>query len=173
VTESLNNLAELYRIQGRYPEAEPLYRRSLAIRERTLGPEHPSVATSLNNLAAFYHVQGRYAEAEPLYRRTLVILLQYTSARGYKGGFLLNSQQVANFGRDLEETVFVCRLVLLILLVRMARVFFNCCDQLRLQTVAVVKHEKKFGLQKVGTKGLLPEGFLQITEAFVLVRARA
>jgi tetratricopeptide (TPR) repeat protein len=31
VAQSLNNLAELYRFQGRYADAEPLYRRSLAI----------------------------------------------------------------------------------------------------------------------------------------------
>ena len=70
---SLNNLAELYQAQGRYAEAEPLYRRSLAIREKALGPEHPDVGTSLNNLAELYRAQGRYAEAEPLYRRSLAI----------------------------------------------------------------------------------------------------
>ena len=70
---SLNNLAELYRTQGRYAEAEPLYRRSLTIREAKLGPDHPDVATSLNNLAGLYRAQGRYAEAEPLYRRSLTI----------------------------------------------------------------------------------------------------
>ena len=70
---SLNNLAELYRVQGNYSEAEPLYQRSLAIREKVLGSEHPSVATSLNNLAALYRVQGNYSEAEPLYQRSLAI----------------------------------------------------------------------------------------------------
>ncbi len=45
-----NNLGELYRLQGRYAEAEPLYKRALAIKEKVLGPEHPEVATSLNNL---------------------------------------------------------------------------------------------------------------------------
>jgi tetratricopeptide (TPR) repeat protein len=34
----LNNLAELYRKQGRYAAAEPLYKRSLAIHEKALGP---------------------------------------------------------------------------------------------------------------------------------------
>ncbi len=34
---SLNNLAELYRAQGKYEQAEPLYQRALAIRE---GPIH-------------------------------------------------------------------------------------------------------------------------------------
>ena len=63
----------LYRSQGRYAEAEPLYQRSLAIREKALGPDHPDVGTSLNNLAVLYQSQGRYAEAEPLYQRALAI----------------------------------------------------------------------------------------------------
>ncbi|HJZ32155.1 MAG TPA: tetratricopeptide repeat protein, partial [Hyphomicrobiaceae bacterium] len=56
-----------------YPEAEPLYRRSLAIREKVLGPGHPDVAQSLNNLALLCRNQGRYPEAEQLYRRSLAI----------------------------------------------------------------------------------------------------
>jgi CHAT domain-containing protein/Tfp pilus assembly protein PilF len=59
--------------QGRYADAEPLFRRSLAIREKALGPDHPDVAQSLNNLARLYREQGRYADAEPLYKRSLAI----------------------------------------------------------------------------------------------------
>jgi len=70
---SLNNLAELYRTQGKYAEAEPLHQRALAIWEKALGPGHPNVAMSLNNLANLYHRQGKYAEAEPLYQRALAI----------------------------------------------------------------------------------------------------
>ena len=70
---SLNNLAGLYQAMGRYAEAEPLYRRSLAIWEKQLGPDHPHVATSLNDLAALHRAIGRYGEAEPLYRRSLAI----------------------------------------------------------------------------------------------------
>jgi tetratricopeptide (TPR) repeat protein len=85
--------------QGRYTEAEPLLDRSLAIREGSLGPEHPTsprasatspgstrcrsatpehpdVAHSLVSLALLYDLQGRYAEAEPLHRRALAILEQ-------------------------------------------------------------------------------------------------
>jgi esterase/lipase superfamily enzyme len=65
----LNNLAELYRAQGRFAEAEPLYKRALSIREKALGPDHPDVGQSLNNLAVLYGAQGRFAEAEPLYKR--------------------------------------------------------------------------------------------------------
>src|SRR5215813_7612663 len=67
---SLNNLALLYVLQGKYGEAEPLYKRALAIRERRLGADHPDTATSLHNLAELYRSQGKYEEAEPLYRAT-------------------------------------------------------------------------------------------------------
>jgi tetratricopeptide (TPR) repeat protein len=63
----LNNLARLYEAQGRYADAEPLYRRSLQIREKALGAAHPDVGASLNGLAGLYRAQGRYAEAEPLF----------------------------------------------------------------------------------------------------------
>ena len=58
---------------GRYAEAEPLCKRSLAIREKQLGRDHPDVAHSLNNLATLYRDMGRYAEAEPLCKRSLEI----------------------------------------------------------------------------------------------------
>ncbi|RFP55500.1 MAG: tetratricopeptide repeat protein, partial [Limnothrix sp. CACIAM 69d] len=77
---SLNNLAYLYESQGRYEAAEPLLRRSLEIRERVLGADHPATATSLNNLAELYRSQGRYEAAEPLYRRALEIREQVLGA---------------------------------------------------------------------------------------------
>ena len=54
VAVSLNYLALLYDKQGRYADAEPLYKRSLGIKEKALGPDHPDVAMSLNNLAVLY-----------------------------------------------------------------------------------------------------------------------
>ena len=69
----LNNLGQVAKVQGRYAEAEPLIKRSLAIREKVLGSDHPDVARSLNNLADLYERRGRLADAEPLYRRALSI----------------------------------------------------------------------------------------------------
>jgi hypothetical protein len=69
----LNDLAEIARLQGRYAEAEPLYKRSLEIAEKTAGANHSEVASSLNNLAALYLLQSRYADAEPLLRRSLEV----------------------------------------------------------------------------------------------------
>src|SRR5258705_275377 len=48
VLSGLNNLAGLYYDQGRYADAEPLYKRDLSIGKKALGPEHPYVGTSLN-----------------------------------------------------------------------------------------------------------------------------
>jgi hypothetical protein len=47
---ALNNLAQLYGDVGRDAEAEPLFKRALAIYEKAAGPENPAVATLLNNL---------------------------------------------------------------------------------------------------------------------------
>jgi tetratricopeptide (TPR) repeat protein len=64
----------MYRAQGDYPKASPLYRRSLAILEKGLGPEHPQVATVLNQLGWTYHAQKLYPVAESFYQRALAIL---------------------------------------------------------------------------------------------------
>ena len=73
---SLNNLGEVYRTQGRYGDAEPLYNRALAINEKALGPDDPKLAASLNNLALLYDAQGRYEEAEPFYKRALAVYVK-------------------------------------------------------------------------------------------------
>ena len=57
--------------KGKYQEAVPLAERSLALREKTLGPRHPDIAISLNSLARLYQAQGAYARAEPLQARAL------------------------------------------------------------------------------------------------------
>jgi len=73
VAISLNNLALFYNAQKQYSQAEPLYKRVLAISRKTLGPDHPNVALSLNNLAGLYKDQGKYPHAEPLFRQALAI----------------------------------------------------------------------------------------------------
>ncbi len=73
LARSLNNLAAVYRAQGKYGKAEPLLKRALANDEKALGPDHTDVATDLNNLALVYQAQGKSAEAEPPYKRALAI----------------------------------------------------------------------------------------------------
>jgi tetratricopeptide (TPR) repeat protein len=58
---------------GDLTTATASFEEALALLERTLGVDHPDVATALNNLALLYYTQGNYAAAEPLYRRSLAI----------------------------------------------------------------------------------------------------
>jgi tetratricopeptide (TPR) repeat protein len=82
VAQTLNDLANAYRVLGKYSEAEGLFKRALVIREKTLGADHPVVADTLNDLANVYLGQGKYSEAEGLYKRTLAIREQ-TNGEGH------------------------------------------------------------------------------------------
>jgi tetratricopeptide (TPR) repeat protein len=50
VANSLNNLASLYKSQGRFSEAEPLYQQALAMSKKFLGEEHPDTKIAKDNL---------------------------------------------------------------------------------------------------------------------------
>ena len=54
-------------------DAEPLYKRALAIKEKTLGPEHPHVAKALANYAALLRRTGRSTEAAKMEARAKAI----------------------------------------------------------------------------------------------------
>ena len=56
-----------------YAAARPHYERALAVREKVLGPEHPSTAESLNNFAVWLQTLGDLAGARPLHERALAI----------------------------------------------------------------------------------------------------
>lgn len=69
----LNGVASYLRMIGDFGEAERLHLQGLAIAERDLGPDDPSVAKHLNNLAYVYVDQYRYSKAEPLFVRAIEI----------------------------------------------------------------------------------------------------
>src|SRR5215510_13848143 len=78
-TAALINSENIRKVKGfdtrdPYAEAEVLYKRSLAVRETGLGPEHLDVGTSLSNLAQLHRNQGNYDEAAALLERRLAIL---------------------------------------------------------------------------------------------------
>lgn len=68
-----SNVARMCDAALRRAEAEKLYSRALAIREKALGPDHLDVASALNNLAGVLRDEGKLAEALPLYTRALAI----------------------------------------------------------------------------------------------------
>jgi CRP-like cAMP-binding protein/tetratricopeptide (TPR) repeat protein len=58
--------------QGRYGEAEQLYRQLLADQSRALGDDHPDTLATRHRLGFPIAAQGRYQEAEELYRQLLI-----------------------------------------------------------------------------------------------------
>jgi len=88
VANSINNLASLYSLQGRYAEAEPMLLRALSMMEKYLGPDHPDVACTYSaalalivgqpkpdapalaavyfNLAVLYQREGKHKKAKKM-----------------------------------------------------------------------------------------------------------
>ena len=65
----LNQAGYYLYVRARYAEAEPLYRRALAIWKVAPGHDHPDTAQGLNNLAVLLRIQGHlHGEAEELAR---------------------------------------------------------------------------------------------------------
>jgi tetratricopeptide (TPR) repeat protein len=70
------NLASLLSNEGRHSESWKLYRETLAIQLRTLGPEHPRTLLTQSELADELFAQGHVQEAERLHRETLVAMVR-------------------------------------------------------------------------------------------------
>lgn len=68
-----NNLGELYRLEGRYADADALYMEALSRREQLLGHEHHHLANVLENLAESYRAQRRNTEHEQFSQRASAI----------------------------------------------------------------------------------------------------
>ena len=57
----LNNTGLMFHDAGNYEQAEPLYQRSLAISEKTLGKDHPTTKTIRDNLQQLHaHLHGQF-----------------------------------------------------------------------------------------------------------------
>ncbi|KAJ5733743.1 hypothetical protein N7493_002529 [Penicillium malachiteum] len=59
-------LASVYRLEGRWGEAEQLFVQVMETSKTKLGVDHPDTLTSMANLASTYRNQGRWEEAEQL-----------------------------------------------------------------------------------------------------------
>ncbi len=69
----------LYDDQGGYAEAEPLYKRSLAILEKVL-PAHPILADVLDSYAALRDASGHARDAAIMAARAKVIRAKHAQA---------------------------------------------------------------------------------------------
>src|SRR5262245_37874461 len=95
---ALHKLALVHWRQGKFGEAEALYRRALAIREQAVGANHPNVADTLNDLGLVYKDQRKQGEAEGAYKRALAI---YERASGANPLHVANTlANLANLYKD-------------------------------------------------------------------------
>lgn len=69
----LNNLALVYRRQGRYSEAESLNQKALGIQRQMIGTGTTDVARTLNYLAILNRLQGNLDKAEEFHRQAVAI----------------------------------------------------------------------------------------------------
>jgi hypothetical protein len=66
---------KLYKKYGKNTEAEDLYKKAIRIKERTLGPDHPELATCLNNWAiSACRKIGGYLEYFALVKKSILSL---------------------------------------------------------------------------------------------------
>ena len=73
LARTLTTQATLYRLLGRYGDAEPLYLRAIGILEKAAGREDAALVGALNDYGFVRQYQGRYTEAGEIYHRALDI----------------------------------------------------------------------------------------------------
>jgi hypothetical protein len=89
----------VYDEAGQYAKAEPLYQRSLTIREAQLGKDHADIAASLNNLATLYEASDRTDQAADLKERARRISRRHVALVLP----VLSQAEQANFLRNQDE----------------------------------------------------------------------
>lgn len=91
LADSLNDIGVFYRHQHRHREAESCLTRTIAIRQKELGDQHPETIKARHDLALLYDVEGRFTEAEPLYQAAVQIFLErFGSSHIYSATVLHN-----------------------------------------------------------------------------------
>lgn len=108
--DGLRNLAVIYNQQRKYKEAEELYLRALAIRERIPGFENADLEI-LAELARMYRATGRNADAEALDKRAerrnrgIKRSAQFRHIRGATRDALSLPNRIPSFIRDLRAAL--------------------------------------------------------------------
>src|SRR4051812_24461383 len=70
---NLIDMAEVYRTEGKYGQAQPLYEEALQVNAKRFGADSAEVAEVLDRHAELYKILNDYAHAEPMLQRALEI----------------------------------------------------------------------------------------------------
>lgn len=71
VASCASNLGQVLFLEGRLQEAEGLYKKSLAIGEKTYGPNSPELSPVLNNMGMLYERKGDLKQAGTFFQRAI------------------------------------------------------------------------------------------------------
>ncbi|MFN8208337.1 MAG: CHAT domain-containing tetratricopeptide repeat protein [Bacteroidales bacterium] len=70
---SLNNLAVLYKDQGKYSESDETIMQAQQLARESEGPKSTAYAITLNNQAILYQLTGKYEDAERILKQALAV----------------------------------------------------------------------------------------------------
>ena len=73
---SYNNIGLVHRNKAEYDKALEYHQKSLAIRLKQLGPDHPDVAISYNNIAVVYKAKKDLPKAKEYWGKAHAIFLK-------------------------------------------------------------------------------------------------
>ena len=107
---TLCTLAMELKAQGKFDEAEPLYREALEVSRATLGNRHPDTLGSINNLGALLLDKGELATAEALLREALEVSRETLGSRHPSTLLYINNLgQLLHVKGDLAAAEPLCR----------------------------------------------------------------
>jgi CHAT domain-containing protein len=114
VAATLSNLGRVHAAQGKYSEAEGLYKRAMEIAKQTVSASHPAVARGLSDMAILYEARGESGSALAYSRKATAAVLAHRTAEptgtpqtGAVGGLV--EQRASYFHRHVANLVVAAR----------------------------------------------------------------
>ncbi|HTL46973.1 MAG TPA: tetratricopeptide repeat protein [Verrucomicrobiae bacterium] len=89
--DTLEDIAKIFQLKGRYPEAEKMFKQVMAIRKDKAGEEDPSYATAVSNLGLLYENMGEYKKALRMTHKAWKIRLKVLGADHPETAISLNN----------------------------------------------------------------------------------
>ncbi|MBS1808747.1 MAG: CHAT domain-containing protein [Acidobacteria bacterium] len=106
IASTLAGIADLYFNKGMLTNAEPLLLRLLALREQTLGKEHPETAKAAYQLGDLYYLKGAYPKAQSYHERALTIREKRLNPQSLAVATSLNRVAIVYLARSDSQSSF-------------------------------------------------------------------